>query len=204
METNNPDQYQTVANVENKTEIKVKGSRFISTVKHTLTRESAEEFYQDIKKKNFDATHNCVAYRISDNVFRYSDDGEPSGTAGLPIYKVLKNENIYEATIVITRYFGGTKLGTGGLSRAYSEAAETGLRKCKKITKTKYITIGLELSYEKYNDLQRLVNQYNGKFENLNYLERITLNLKIPKSRFSLFQQEFEKKFFDKEEVKII
>jgi len=204
METYTTDQYQTIGDKEYQAEIKVKGSRFIAIVKYTPTRESAEEFYKEIKKRNYDATHNCFAYRISEDDYRYSDDGEPSGTAGLPIYKVLKNDNIYKSIIIVTRYFGGTKLGTGGLARAYSDAASAGLQNCKKITKTHYITIGLELSYEKYNELQRMVNQFNGKFEELNYGAKITLNIKIPKSRFSMFQQEFEQKFFDKEEVKLI
>ncbi len=197
MDKNNPDQYQTVGNKENISDIKIKGSRFISTIVHTGNRQTAENFYQLIKKKYHDATHNCLAYRISDNEFRYSDDGEPSGTAGLPIYKVLKNENIFEALIVVTRYFGGTKLGTGGLSRAYSEAAMTGLQKCNKRIKTKYITIGLETTYERYNDLLRLVNRYNGNFVNSDYKDKIALKLQIPQSRFNSFQQEFERHFYN-------
>lgn len=197
MDNKDPDKYLTVSGKPSKTEIKVKGSRFISTVCHVEKRESAEKFYQEIKKKYHDATHNCFAYIISENDFRYSDDGEPSGTAGVLIYKVLKNEKVNETIIIVTRYFGGTKLGTGGLARAYSDAASAGLSASKKVTKTKYTTIGLEITYEQYNELLRFINQFSGNFVKSEYKEKIELKLQIPQSKFLSFQQEFEKKFYD-------
>lgn len=197
MDDNNPDQYYTVSRKEAVAEIKVKGSRFISTINQVSNSQEADKLYQEIKKKYHDATHNCFAYRISGSDYRFSDDGEPSGTAGLPIFQVLQHQNLFEILVVITRYFGGTKLGTGGLVRAYSEAAKNGLQNCKKITKTKYITISLSTNYERYNALLRLINQYNGNFVESDYKENIELKIQIPQSKFSSFQQEFEQKFYD-------
>ncbi len=197
MDNKDPDKYITVSEKQIKAEIKVKGSRFVSTVNYVKKRKDAENFYQEIKKKFHDATHNCFAYIISENEYRYSDDGEPSGTAGMPIYKVLKNENVFETIIIITRYFGGTKLGTGGLARAYTDAAIAGLAASKKTTKTRYTTIGLEITYEQYNELLRFINQFNGNFVKSDYKEKIELELQIPQSRFFSFQQEFERKFYN-------
>ena len=122
----------TVSDKIHSTELKVKGSKFIASIIHSDNKFIAEKKYQEFKQKYYDASHNCYAYRISENDFRYSDDGEPSGTAGLPIFKVLENNEIFEALLVVTRYFGGTKLGTGGLARAYSDAALECINSAKK------------------------------------------------------------------------
>jgi uncharacterized YigZ family protein len=109
-----------------RSEIKVRRSRFIATIQHAGSIDEAKEFVGAISKEFHDATHNCYAYRIglgSDQVFKYSDDGEPSGTAGRPILEALDKFELVATCIVVTRYFGGTKLGTGGLSRAYRDAA---------------------------------------------------------------------------------
>ena len=109
-----------------RSEIKIKRSRFIATIQHVGSVDEAKDFVQAVSKEFHDATHNCYAYRIglgSDQVFKYSDDGEPSGTAGRPILEALDRFELVDTCIVVTRYFGGTKLGTGGLSRAYRDAA---------------------------------------------------------------------------------
>ncbi|MEJ2053208.1 MAG: YigZ family protein, partial [Calditrichaceae bacterium] len=106
----NNDIYLVPASTTN-TEIKVKGSKFISAVFPVSSKEEAETVYADIKKKYYDATHNCFAYRINANNFRYSDDGEPNGTAGKPILQIIDNKGMNEILCVVTRYFGGTKLG---------------------------------------------------------------------------------------------
>ena len=109
-----------------RSEIKVKKSRFIGTIQHTDGVDEAKDFVRAVSKEFHDATHNCYAYRIglgSTQVFKYSDDGEPSGTAGRPILEALDKFELVDTCIVVTRYFGGTKLGTGGLSRAYRDAA---------------------------------------------------------------------------------
>ena len=106
-----------------------KKSKFIATVMQVHTVEEADQYMQQLRKKYYDATHNCFAYQIGEhNEFqRSSDDGEPQGTAGKPILEVLKGEGIRNTLICVTRYFGGTLLGTGGLVRAYGKAAKEGL-----------------------------------------------------------------------------
>ena len=202
MDKHDPDTYLTVAETIQSVEIKVKGSKFIASVIQSSSKTVAEKQYQEFKQKYHDATHNCYAYRISENEFRYSDDGEPSGTAGLPIFKVLENNEIFEILLVVTRYYGGTKLGTGGLARAYSDAALECINKSKKIQKTRYITINLQTTYNRYNELLRLVSKFNGKFKQSDYQDTIDLTLQIPKSKFNLFQMEFDKHFYDINNVK--
>lgn len=202
MDKNDPDTYITVTERVQSTEIKVKGSKFIAGITHAGDKTNAEKIYQEFKQKYYDATHNCFAYRITEDEFRYSDDGEPSGTAGLPIFKVLENNQLYEVLLVVTRYFGGTKLGTGGLARAYSDAGLECVRGSKKIIKTRYITINLQTSYNRYNELLRLVSRFNGKFQQSDYNDKIDLTLQIPKSKFNLFQTEFNKYFYDINNIK--
>ena len=111
-------------------EIVEKKSRFIATVLPIDTEEEALQYIEKIKKKYWDARHNCFAFVIGSNneIQRFSDDGEPQGTAGKPILETLLNENLHNTLIVVTRYFGGTLLGTGGLVRAYGQSSKEGIR----------------------------------------------------------------------------
>ena len=111
-------------------EIVEKKSRFIAHVKPIASEEEAAKYIEEIKKQYWDARHNCYAYQLGDRnqIQRYSDDGEPGGTAGMPILDVLRGRNIKDTIIVVTRYFGGTLLGTGGLVRAYSLASKEGIK----------------------------------------------------------------------------
>jgi uncharacterized YigZ family protein len=119
------DSYKTAAR-RSRAEIKIKRSRFIGTIEYTPSIESAGGFISEISKEFYDATHNCYAYRVGrgrDLAFKSADNGEPSGTAGRPILESIEKYELTDTTIVVTRYFGGTKLGTGGLGRAYRETA---------------------------------------------------------------------------------
>ena len=120
-------------------EIIEKKSRFIATVRLTETEEEALQFIEEMRKKYWNATHNCFAYVIGEHreTVRASDDGEPSDTAGRPMLDVLLGEELYNAAVVVTRYFGGTLLGTGGLVRAYSKAVQEGI-KCSVLIEKKY------------------------------------------------------------------
>ena len=111
-------------------EINIQKSRFIAYIDRATTEQEAQEFIQKIKKQNWDATHNCSAYLIGENnqIQKANDDGEPSGTAGVPILEVLKKKHLKDTVVVITRYFGGIKLGAGGLIRAYGKATSEGLQ----------------------------------------------------------------------------
>ncbi len=121
-------QYKTIL-FQGETEIVEKKSRFIATVRPVKSEEEAKQFIDEMKKKYWNATHNVFAYQIGERneLQRFSDDGEPQGTAGMPVLNVLKGEDIKDTAIVVTRYFGGTLLGTGGLVRAYGKAAKEGV-----------------------------------------------------------------------------
>lgn len=122
-------------NGEYETQKIIEKSRFITTSKHICGEKEAKDFIADIKRRFPDATHNCYAY-LADNLGnfpRFSDDGEPSGTAGMPILEVIKNKKLFETAVVVTRYFGGIKLGAGGLVRAYSGAASENLETAEKV-----------------------------------------------------------------------
>ena len=110
-------------------EIEIQKSKFIAYIERAENEEEAQEFIQKIKKKNWNSTHNCSAYMIGENdqIQKANDDGEPSGTAGVPILEVLKKKHLKDTVVVITRYFGGIKLGAGGLIRAYGKATSDGL-----------------------------------------------------------------------------
>ncbi|NLP52710.1 YigZ family protein [Bacillus sp. RO1] len=110
-------------------EINIQKSRFIAHIARATTEEEAQSFIQEIKKKHWDANHNCSAYMIGEHnqIQKANDDGEPSGTAGVPILEVLKKKDLKDTVVVITRYFGGIKLGAGGLIRAYGKATSEGI-----------------------------------------------------------------------------
>ena len=117
-------EYRTVKN-ESSDEFVEKKSKFIGYIKPVKAQDEAVEFIEKIRKKHWDATHNVYAYILRENsVERFSDDGEPQGTAGIPVIEVLKKENLTDCAVVVTRYFGGTMLGAGGLVRAYSKSAK--------------------------------------------------------------------------------
>jgi uncharacterized YigZ family protein len=185
----NADEYLTVSSRPASSEIKVNGSKFIGHVFHVLSKHQAESVYANIKRKYHDATHNCFAYRISADDFRYSDDGEPSGTAGLPIFKILENKNLSQTLIIVTRYFGGTKLGTGGLIHAYSDAALDVLNKSKIEVKVRYITITVETTYDNMSLLLDIINKYKGIIGKTEYTEKISFCLQIPTTKFDEFNK---------------
>ena len=141
-------------------EIVEKKSRFIATVVPVHSEEEALKFVEAMKKKYWNATHNCYAYVIENHELqRYSDDGEPGGTAGKPMLDVLIGEEIHNAAIVVTRYFGGTLLGTGGLVRAYSAAAKQGLASSVIITKNPGVKLRLATDYAGLGKIQYILGQ---------------------------------------------
>jgi len=163
-------------------ELKVKGSRFICTIIPCLSKEDAEREYAELKKKYYDATHNCFAWRIDDLNWRYSDDGEPSGTAGKPILQAVDAREFKEILCVVTRYFGGTKLGTGGLIRAYGDAAVQALDLVKPKIKTLWATVDIRYDYALENLLRKTLAEYNGKLVNSNYDDAVEMQLALPRS----------------------
>ena len=137
-----------------------KKSRFIATVRPATTEAEALSLIQDMRKEFSDANHNVYAYIVRENnIARYSDDGEPGGTAGMPVMEVLKQEDLTDVAVVVTRYFGGTKLGAGGLVRAYSKVAKMGIDKGIISIMTDCTLLQIKVQYDQYNRLQYLLEQ---------------------------------------------
>lgn len=171
-------------------EIKVKGSRFIATIDHVAHRDDAEQYYSQVKKQYYNATHNCMAYRIDGDEYRFLDDGEPSGTAGKPILQALDAYQLLEVICVVTRYFGGTKLGTGGLIRAYGEATREALKQLKTRTCVKRSFFMLEYGYELENTVRRMLDEFGGIITDSIYTDHVNLNVGIPRSRGQNFREQ--------------
>ena len=165
---------------EIKTEIK--RSVFIASVKGEVDAQGAEDFVRAIRKKYPDATHNCYAY-ISDelgNVTRFSDDGEPSGTAGQPILDVLRKQNLVKTAIVVTRYFGGIKLGAGGLVGAYSQTAANGVAIAKISTKTECERVDVFADYSVYATLEKHLRKANVVLDDIAYGDGVECRVFVP------------------------
>jgi uncharacterized YigZ family protein len=186
------DQYLTIKTITKPLEIAVKGSKFISRAYPVTDRSEAEKQYQNIKKQYHNASHNCYAYRIDETEFRYSDGGEPSGTAGRPILKAIELHNLYGILIVVTRYFGGIKLGTGGLNRAYGEAALMALEEAEIVTRILYVTTALQTTYENQQIVNKFINKFEGNVVHTDYTDKINVTARIPKSKFGYFQTEIK------------
>jgi uncharacterized YigZ family protein len=164
-------------------EIKIKGSRFIATIRYVADTNEAESALNSFRKTYYNATHNCFAYRINARTFRYSDDGEPSGTAGKPIMQVLDSSGILHILCVVTRYYGGTKLGTGGLIRAYSQAAELALAGLETKTVVRMQRLELRFTYEQENLVRKAVSDFAGRILNSAYSASVTMEVAVPNSR---------------------
>ena len=183
----NKDEYFT-PDSEAKAELKVKGSKFIARIIPISSKEDSEKKYAEIKKRYYDATHNCFAYRLNANIFRYSDNGEPSGTAGKPIFQIIESAGLNEVLCVVTRYFGGTKLGTGGLIRAYSEAAKLAVSNTKIKIKVYTKSLSLHFNYELENLVRKTINEFKGIIADSDYSDHIIMNVDIPRSKQEIFK----------------
>lgn len=159
-----------------------KKSRFIATIEPVETVEEAEAFIEKTKKKYWDARHNCHAFSVGTNMplSRCSDDGEPSGTAGKPMLEVLTGRRIHNAAVVVTRYFGGTLLGTGGLVRAYTQAVQEGLKNCKLVEKYSGILMKLSMDYTDLGKVTYILNEMSIYIENTEYTDGVVMNILIP------------------------
>ncbi|MBN9400065.1 MAG: YigZ family protein ['Candidatus Kapabacteria' thiocyanatum] len=177
------DEYWTVA-AETRAEITIKRSVFLACALHSPAREDAMAYVERLRKEFFDAVHHCFAYRLGQHGldYRMSDDGEPSGTAGKPILFCLQKAQLTDSVVVVVRYFGGIKLGTGGLARAYSEAATDVLASCprRKVVQTRPLSI-----FCTYDDIARIT----GLLEELDipflpiYADAVTFDVDVPQSQ---------------------
>ena len=156
-------------------EIVEKKSRFIANVKPVISEDEAAAYIEEIKKKYWDARHNCYAYQLGERnqIQRYSDDGEPGGTAGMPILDVLRGKDIKNTIVVVTRYFGGTLLGTGGLVRAYSSAAKAGLEAAGLIERIPHIRQYFTVDYTMAGKVQYEVLNGGHILEDTVYTDKV-------------------------------
>lgn len=163
-------------------EIIEKKSRFIATVRPVESEEEALAFLEEMKKKYWDARHNCYVYSVGMNreFTRCSDDGEPSGTAGRPMLDVILGEDIYNVAVVVTRYFGGVLLGTGGLVRAYSKAVQQGLAASKVILKQKGIALKITTDYTGIGKIQYIAGERNIPVLDSEYTDKVVMKLLVP------------------------
>ena len=160
-----------------------KRSRFIGRIWVTQTEEEALERIKAMRQQHWDATHNVYAYIIPGGPTRYSDDGEPQGTAGMPVLEVLRGSEVENACCVVTRYFGGTLLGTGGLVRAYGKAAKDALREAGIALKQLWKQLDLILPYSHFERLRQEVERFGGVVENTEYGADLCLHVMLPAAK---------------------
>jgi len=154
-----------------------KHSRFIATAFYCESETQASEIIAAQKSKYWDARHNVYAYILENGTARFSDDGEPHGTAGMPVLDVIKGSGITNVLVVVTRYFGGILLGTGGLVRAYSTSARDALQGAKKVLMCVCREITIDCDYGNYDILLRLINDHNGIIQNTDFTDKVTVNV---------------------------
>lgn len=170
-------------------ELTEKKSRFIATIAPVKSEEEAQSFIEQIKKQYWDARHNCAAFTIGSRheLTRCSDDGEPAGTAGRPMLEVLLGEDIHDTCVVVTRYFGGTLLGTGGLVRAYSGAVQEALKHAVILEKQKGIRLQIHCGYGDIGKIQYLFGQNRIPLLSSSYTDAVLLEVLVPEALFEPF-----------------
>lgn len=157
-----------------------KKSKFIGYAKPVKTQEEAVEFISKIKSKHWDATHNVYAYVLRENnIQRYSDDGEPSGTAGVPVLDVMLKESLVDVCVVATRYFGGTLLGAGGLVRAYSHTSKIALDAAGIITMAQCSIMSAEVDYSFYDRLNILLSDFSAVILNTSFSDKVCVEFSV-------------------------
>ncbi|TXL65015.1 YigZ family protein [Cerasibacillus terrae] len=180
--------YFTVKN-EGSDEIIIQKSRFIGYVKRVETEEAAQEFIHHIKKKHHDATHNCSAYIIGehDQIQKANDDGEPSGTAGVPILEVLKKQHLKDTAVVVTRYFGGIKLGAGGLIRAYSSTTSQAIKTTGIVKRQLMQGFSVIVEYPLLGKLENALRNSEYILRDIHYLDKVDIHIYVEDGQENTF-----------------
>lgn len=198
MKTNEIDSYFTISAPVRAPELKEHSSRFIADLFPVASKEEVDVHLGRIRKEFYDATHHCYAYRlgIGGELTRAADDGEPAGTAGKPILQILTTADLTNVLCIVTRYFGGTKLGTGGLVRAYSEAAASAVAIAtrKEVILTEPIT--LRCSYEMLPQLERFLAKFEVRERSMEYGEGIVCQVGVRRSQVTAFKAEVGSLFY--------
>lgn len=164
-----------------------KKSRFIGRIWPVETEEEALARIQEMKKKHYDATHNCWAYIIRDGAVRFSDDGEPGGTAGMPMLQVLQREGLYNVVCVVTRYFGGILLGAGGLVRAYTKGAKIAVDAAGKSMKRVWTVLYVPCPYSFYERVRLEAEAFGGIVRKADFGAEVELELLFPEAKTQEF-----------------
>ena len=173
-----------------------KRSRFIAVIRHCETEQEAVSFINDIRAKHRDARHNCYAYSVSGGtVKRFSDDGEPHGTAGKPILDIIDGEGLCNVCAVVTRYFGGVLLGTGGLVRAYSKALKDAAVSANRAVMIPCTVFSCSADYTDSARLSKLISDMGGVTENAEYTEKVSLTFFMRESKKSEFELKLKEMF---------
>ena len=168
-----------------------KKSKFIANIFYIETIEDAEKKIKEIRKKYFDARHNCYAYSIYTKegiINRFSDDGEPSGTAGAPMLNIITSRNLTNVVVIVTRYFGGILLGTGGLVRAYTSATQEGLKKITEIEMDNGLEVEIEVSYSNFEKFKYYLKHNEIKLIKSEYFENIISIIEISEEKMKLLE----------------
>ncbi|VEF46902.1 Xaa-Pro dipeptidase [Bacillus freudenreichii] len=183
-------QYLTVK-TEGTHEINIQKSRFITHLKRAETEEEAQAFIQEIKKEHWNATHNCSAYMIGENdqIQKANDDGEPSGTAGVPMLEVLKKRNLKDTVVVVTRYFGGIKLGAGGLIRAYGRAVSEGLDAIGTVQRTLMTIMHVQVDYTWLGKLENEIRSSVYQLKEIHYADTVEIEVYVKEDQINEFQE---------------
>lgn len=170
-------------------EIVIEKSRFICYINRATTEEEAIQFIQQIKKKHWDATHNCSAYIIGehDQIQKANDDGEPSGTAGVPMLEVLKKKGLKDTVAVVTRYFGGIKLGAGGLIRAYGKAVSEGLKAAGIVERRLARVMHVTIDYTWLGKVENELRSSDYTIKDIHYLENVKLEIFVDETEKQTF-----------------
>ncbi len=179
------------------TEIVEKKSKFIANIIHIENIDEAEQVIKEVRKKYHDARHNCIAYRVMNDgqiIEKSSDDGEPSGTAGGPMLNILKKNNLCNLVVIVTRYFGGILLGTGGLVRAYSDVTLQVIEKCTKIIKIDGLELIIELDYSNLENFKYYCKCNDIFVKNIDYSENVKIKIEMEKNRKKHFLDDIETK----------
>ena len=166
-----------------------KKSRFIGRVWLVETEEDALARIQEMKKQHYDATHNCWAYIIKDGAVRFSDDGEPGGTAGMPMLQVLQREGLYNVVCVVTRYFGGILLGAGGLVRAYTKGAKIAVDAAGKSMKRVWTVLYVPCPYTYYERVKLEVAAFGGIIRSTDFGSEVELEILLPEAQTQPFTE---------------
>lgn len=177
-------------------EYEEKRSKFIATVKPVESEEEALSFIKEIKTKYWDARHNVFAYRLSSGDARFSDDGEPHSTAGKPVLDIIGGRNLVNVCIVVTRYFGGILLGTGGLVRAYSESAKNAIDNARVIEMGLLGLFSIKCDYQQYNILLPFIENFGGNVTDTDFGADITVKFSLQDNKKEAFNISLTDRFF--------